>query len=443
MKKPRKIASRPKSAVPQNSITSLGVSGFKSIDQDVRLDIRPITILAGHNSSGKSSAIQPLLLLKQTLEASFDPGPLLLDGPCVKFTSVDQFVPHSARGADNNLTIEIGTATSQLTLTFGRIQKKLVVKEQLYKRRSERSHLRVGMKQKDVKAALPDPFRDILKREDLGRKWNLIRVKCFLAIDMAASRTGASLFPGPISPAASFDPIIRRVIHLPGLRGNPQRSYTRSSAGPMFQGTFEPYAAAVIAQWQERREKPRLQALNRSLEELGLSWKVFARAADETRVEILVGRLARPTRGGARDLVNIADVGFGVTQVLPVLVALAVAQPGQLLYLEQPEIHLHPEAECQLAEILVRAALRGVRVIVETHSSVLLLGIQTLVARGKLNPDLVALHWFARDSSGSTKVTKAYLDKDGAFGGWPVDFDSVMLDAQNKYLEAVEEAHRQ
>ena len=62
-------------------ITKISVNGFKSLANECEIDIHPLTILAGANSSGKSSIMQPLLMLKQTLEAPFDPGPLLLDGP--------------------------------------------------------------------------------------------------------------------------------------------------------------------------------------------------------------------------------------------------------------------------------------------------------------------------------------------------------------------------
>ncbi len=62
-------------------ITAVSVGNFKSLAEEQRVEIFPLTLLAGANSSGKSSLMQPLLLLKQTLEASYDPGPLLLDGP--------------------------------------------------------------------------------------------------------------------------------------------------------------------------------------------------------------------------------------------------------------------------------------------------------------------------------------------------------------------------
>lgn len=92
-----------------------------------------------------------------------------------------------------------------------------------------------------------------------------------------------------------------------------------------------------------------------------------------------------------------------------------------------------------MAGLLADASKRGVRVIAETHSSLLLLGVQTLVAEGKLDPKLVKLHWFQRDpEDGSTTVVPADLDRNGAFGDWPEDFDVVALDSDKRYLDAVE-----
>ena len=129
-----------------------------------------------------------------------------------------------------------------------------------------------------------------------------------------------------------------------------------------------------------------------------------------------------------------------MSQVLPVLVALLVADAGQLVYVEQPELHLHPRAQCVLARLMADAARRGVRLIVETHSALLLLSVRTLIAAGKLDPELVKLHWFTlRPEDGSSAVTTAELDQDGAYGDWPDDFGDVELAAEGKYLDAVEQ----
>ena len=137
-------------------------------------------------------------------------------------------------------------------------------------------------------------------------------------------------------------------------------------------------------------------------------------------------------------MVSIADVGIGVSQVLPVLVALIGAQPGQLVYIEHPELHLHPRAQVALAQVLADAAQRGVRVVAETHSSLLLLRVQTLVAEGIISPDLVKLHWFTRGENGATQVKSADLDEMGAYGDWPEDFGDVDLVEQSRYLDAAD-----
>lgn len=164
--------------------------------------------------------------------------------------------------------------------------------------------------------------------------------------------------------------------------------------------------------WQSTNA-PELREVIAQLELLDLTWKLRALSISETEVELRVGRLPQPAQGGAQDLVNIADVGFGVSQSLPVLVALLAAKPGQVVYIEQPEIHLHPRAQHRMAKILADAAARGVRVIVETHSSLLLLGLQTAIGKGALEHTDAIFHWFRRDSSGFTSVESETPDDVG------------------------------
>jgi hypothetical protein len=83
-------------AAPAPGISVIGVEGYKSLRQRTELTIRPLTLLAGANSSGKSSVMQGPLLLKQTLDAPYDPGALLLDGPHVRFTAAEQLLSRSA-----------------------------------------------------------------------------------------------------------------------------------------------------------------------------------------------------------------------------------------------------------------------------------------------------------------------------------------------------------
>ncbi len=435
----KRVESEKRESPQVPGITRITVAGFKSISEEQSIEIRPLTILAGVNSSGKSSIMQPLLLLKQTLEATYDPGPLLLNGPNVKFTSVDQLLSYMGRGGHGG-TFHVGTGvgSSTLMLRFEQTSKGLEIQEMIWMSAEGGIPLRPEMTRDEIISAIPASLRSLPPMLSAQGEWAVMRNRCFLEVRLRAKDGQESHLPFRFSPGMVVEPYIRQVIHLPGLRGNPERTYPVTAVGLAFPGTFEKYAASVIAQWQADEQQDCLRGLNGDLKRLNLTWKVESKRIDDTQVELQVGRLVRAARGGSRDLVNIADVGFGVSQSLPVLVALHAAQPGQLVYLEQPEIHLHPRAQFVLAQVLADAAARGVRVVAETHSSLLLLGVQALVAEGKLAPELVKLHWFERGDDGVTRVTSADLDETGAFGDWPEDFAQVDLEAQSRYLDATE-----
>jgi predicted ATPase len=179
----------------------------------------------------------------------------------------------------------------------------------------------------------------------------------------------------------------------------------------------------------------RLSTLNEWLSRLELTGSVTAARVDDANVEVRVAR-TRNGRPRKADMIGLADVGLGVSQVLPVLVAILVASKGRIVYVEQPELHLHPRAQVKLAEILCEAARPDVYVLIETHSGLLLRGIQEAVARARVSPEKIRLHWFHRDKLGVTRVSSATLDARGRFGDWPVDFGDVELDIEDRFLRA-------
>lgn len=433
--------------IPKQGITAVTVCNYKSICQEQRLELQPLTVLAGANSSGKSSIMQPLLLLKQTLEAPFDPGSLLLDGPNVRFTSTEQLFCKVESSCSDAFSVkfEMGKKNS-LELKFNRNKTQGVavgIEGMSYVENGLAHWIHTGMTSTEIEGILPEHIKELREKTPTTEKkeivWEVARDRCFLNFNMRfAGGPQRGFVFGGISPASLVGPHLEKIIHVPGLRGNPARTYRTTAVGQSFPGTFENYCASIINHWQSTKDE-RLKALGKSLETLGLTWKVEARPVDDTQVELRVGRLPHSARGGARDLVSIADVGFGVSQTLPVIVALLTAEPGQIVYIEQPEIHLHPKAQKYMARLLSEAASRGVLVIVETHSSLLLRGIQTLVASGELPSSLVKLHWFTREEkTGATIVSSSSMDKQGAFGEWPEDFDEVTLEAESEYLDAVE-----
>ncbi len=450
-------ADQQQDATPRG-ITEIAVQGFKSLYDEQRIKVRPLTILAGANNSGKSSIMQPLLMMKQTLDATYDPGPLKLDGPNVHFTSAVQFLSwndgwpihydeeQSSLGAilgDRvNFTVKLGIHGGEwIASTFeyqsGRGIDIFEVSTSLWPDFSLRPDMDLSPDE------ISDAMRDIAKKAfplafsgRVGKtRISTYRNRCFL---------GLGIYAGPYTNMhdflfSSYQQSLSALIHVPALKDSPRlyKSAGLDLQGRFhYEGTFDHYVASIIESWQDTQDD-RLTELGRALKKLGLTWKIAARRLNDVEIELRAARLPQRQINEREDLVNIADMGVGVSQVLPALVALLTAIPGQLVYLEHPERDLHPRAQVALAQILADAARRGVRVVVETHSSLLLLGVQTLVAEGTLPPDHVALHWFERGDDGATEVESRELDEFGAYGDWPQDFADVELGTHQGYLGAV------
>ena len=114
------------------------------------------------------------------------------------------------------------------------------------------------------------------------------------------------------------------------------------------------------------------------------------------------------------------NVGFGLSYVLPVVLAL-LSEPGTLCLIENPEAHLHPRGQTKLAELAVRAAAAGVQVFAETHSDHFLDGVRLAIHDGLIAPAEVAIHYFEREG-GQAVVSSPTVDADGRLSRWPIGF---------------------
>jgi AAA15 family ATPase/GTPase len=417
-------------------ITNISISGFKSIANECSIEVRPLTILAGANSSGKSSIMQPILLMKQTLESSTDYGALRLDGDNLSFTSAKQILSYSLKGEQtDSLTIGLELAdSSKFKSIFKKHPNKAIdLIETIYYEDSE-IKATTGMSNTDVFESLPERIKTLYRPDNPSTLhnyvWGIYRHFCFNIFVNYEPNNLSPMTPF-YTPFSIFTIEIPRIIHVQGLR-----SLTRilpvTGIRENFSGNFDKYIASLIYSWQTL-ESDKLQSLNACLYRLNLSKRIEATEVNDTQIELKVSR-----NFDSDDMVNIVDVGSGVSQILPVLVALVAAEPDQLVYLEEPEIHLHPRAQANLGDIIVDAANRGVRVVLETHSDLLLRRIQSLVAEDKISPDKAILHWFSRDQNGFTQIATAEMDSTGAFGDFPEDFSEVDLQEESRYIEAAE-----
>jgi hypothetical protein len=462
-------------------LAAIHVSGLKSIYSEVCIEFRPLTLLAGANSSGKSSTLQALLLLKQTLEAPYDPGPLLLNGPNASVGKIDQV--QSARTTKKSLPLHIGldlildkdsNSTSPGNSLNIELHKSNTSKPySLLNAIAYGDGLMFTIKEQDTSKVLLSSIKAYIQHDEWSQEiirhvYSIFGKAHYSKIGEATTNFQSDLekrvihvdrnrfFLHPMLEAEtepSFDicsdilsriipnldiavsDLLTNIIHVSGLRDNPGRTYRETSVGAKFAGMFDTYTASVIADW-ENTQPESFKQLNKNLYTLDLTSKIAVHKLKDAEVELLVNR-ALGNGADKDELVSIADVGLGVSQVLPVLVALIVAKPGQLVYIEQPEIHLHPKAQVKLADIICAASSRGVIVVIETHSALLVRSIQTLIAKGEMDNEKAIFHWFTR-VKGETKVDSAVPDHLGRVGAWPEDFSDTELEAESRYLTEVQ-----
>lgn len=225
---------------------------------------------------------------------------------------------------------------------------------------------------------------------------------------------------------AELRALLANLTYLGPLRSAPQRFYNRASTS-LRAGEGQHIAmylfdnSSVVDQvneWLQALEVP--YTLN----------VVPVRAAASVE---LVGDLVALALTDRRSGVNVtpADVGFGISQVLPIVVEL-LARRDSIICIEQPETHLHPRLQARLADLLIEATLeegRGNQLLVETHSEHLMLRIQRRIREGTLSPENVAVLYVDQSESGTAAVTPLRLDAQGDFiDDWPHGFFDDRLD---------------
>jgi hypothetical protein len=436
--------------IESTGIQELTVKNYKSI-LDGSIEIRPITILAGSNNSGKSSMIQPLLLLKQTLETPEQQFGILLSGANVSLTGFEQ-IRSKIPGASEQVQIGIKTEYLNLISTFTPTNDFLTLKESSF----EYLHNKLRF---DLTETMSDEeLREIMKQCYRQFQWGLIpdgilfkltQSHCFFNITPYRQADNNSSLMSAYRPASLIDTNIMRIIHIPGLRDTAHdreqwrapilRLSDTDEVDYLFKGTFPIYVASLIEMWKNENNE-RHNQLTQYVRDIGLTQKVSTRKINDSYLEIVVGWNPNDPNPDEKDMVNIADVGIGVSQVLPILVALIAARFGQIVYIEQPVAHLHPKSLIALSKVIVDAAKRGVKVIIETHSATLLFAIQVAVASSQksgFNPSDIVLYWFTKNERGATEITKGEMDENGAYGDWCEDFSATTLQLEHTYTDVL------
>ena len=435
------------------------VENFKAW-RKLQMPLGKVTCLFGTNSSGKSSILQLLLLLKQTKNAT-DRG-LVLDfgGPneLVNLGNYQALVHGNDPDADISWTLDwelpeplkirdlmgsgkdiLYQGTSLRTSTRVGLNRAGLRDEHLSARRLKYgfSETQFGIEIKngieprtkgadgfELKSEGNRPFEFI---RNPGRPWSLPGpVKTHLFPDQAQTYYQNTGFLSEFE--YEYEDLMDRVFYLGPLRDHPQREYRWSGTrpdgvGPRGERTVEAILAAT-AGGEKRNLAPRGRL--KTFQGMIAYWLQELDLIQSFRIEEIGSGAnlyhARVKRGSSSPETMLTDVGFGVSQVLPVLVLLYYVPPGSIVLLEQPEIHLHPSVQSGLGDMILEVAQhRQVQIIVESHSEHLLRRFQRRAAEGTAPSSDLKLY-FVQTSRGAADLNDLKLNEWGMMENWPDHF---------------------
>lgn len=416
-------------------LTHLKLENFKIWRSTKPIRLAPITLLLGTNSSGKSSLIQSLLLIRQTVKGGDSSLDLNLGNPDEgDSVTLGQFKDVLCR---HGIATE-STPADQVGIEFRWSESGDAGASTLFSARyrrgvagsAELDYLRLGKEGQgfSVQRKKPGVYRLNLatQRNSEGQSADYRPERSFAFSAATLNRLGdRAQTIRPIGPALLDE--LGRIIYLGPVRRLAQRDYVWAGRMPEQIGddgakAIDALIASEVARQAAQRRKQPLPAEAHLFTET-IRWLRAMNLAD--------GLTVRALRGSARHELlieqngqasNIKDVGVGVTQVIPVVVASLFAKPGHIVIVEEPESHLHPLAESTLAELFAWISKeRGVQFIIETHSEHLFRRLQTLMAKQEVAPKDAALYFVEREGKGA-RLRTLDLDEFGRVKNWPEGF---------------------
>ena len=399
----------------------LKLTNFKAWKDTGDVALRPVTMLLGTNSSGKSSLIQSLLLLKQTVQSPDRSIHLNLGGDetddLYDFGGFDSVLHQGARTRQFGIALDFHNAgdlrvpDGRFECSYGQTSSGAVVVQSLL--------LASGKRQFRAVRRDRGTFSVYVDRESQprGKGRHLAPER---SIALPAEAVALLSVDGQLAQdlSLSLRRALENIAYLGPLRRKPERDYTWNKSNPGEIGSDGHRAVDVLLASALLKGDEQAQVIE------GVSrWLSRMRLADrlEVRQQGRSNRYALIVRRGDT-VCNLHDVGIGISQVLPVLAVAHFAPRGSAILLEEPEIHLHPQAQAVLAELFVEVSReRGVQFIVETHSEHLFRRLQTLLAAEKAEPQDCAMYFVERES-GAAHMRALHLDRFGRVGNWPEGF---------------------
>lgn len=408
-------------------ITELRAQNFKSWNDTGALQFAPLTGFFGANSSGKSSILQVLLMLKQTTERPSDWNePLYLGDECDKKTlvnlgSFDNIIHGHREDLMLDVSVSWKRSKPQNSSWLSTEWVSFAAKIEKNFRQSEVERFYYGWK---------DIWKIVGEREN--NKFNVSVNAAFYKLASFEEPINANPFRcyGAVNPGNDLDERLEELrvckddfeklfsqIHFLGpLREHPRYDYVWDEhPGDVGQRGENAMSALLLRRVQRDSIDNKILEWLVKLEIID-SYRLVPNLEQKGHYELFVTK----HKGGPE--VRLMDVGFGVSQVLPVLIACYFAPEGSILILEQPEAHLHPKVQSELADLLIDVVKnRNIQIILESHSENLLLRLMRRIAEGQVPAKDMVLY-SCDISDGVSNIEKLEIDEYGNISNWPQEF---------------------
>lgn len=432
----------------------LRIQNFKGWKDTGTIRMAPISLFFGANSSGKSSIGQFLMMLKQTVEspdrkAVFYPGGR---NSAVQLGSYQEMVFH--RDPENKITFDYRWALPEILKFKDPLSSQMFSGDDLEfsaevdlsdatKHLLQVSQFKYRLLNNDDQTLAIELTRKSDKREytasaeqyslvrKKGRAWALRDVVRFYGFpDEVVAYYQNADFVQDLNLAQ--EKLFRSIFYLGPLRTKAERLYTWGGITPESVGFAGENTVAAILAARDRKislgyrrpAKPLEEIIALKLKEMGLIEEFRVNPISEQRQEYEV----KVRTKGSRDWVDLPDVGFGISQVLPVLVQCFYAPARSIILMEQPEIHLHPNAQSALADVMIdvinsreNGSKRDIQLVIETHSEHFLRRLQRRIAEDADLQEKVSAY-FANITKTPATLEPLQIDIFGNIQNWPENF---------------------